>query len=326
MAFVKPHLPAHLTCTYPQHCLTCKGHFQADKRPSLRPKQHTNYRYAERGPTCHFGLYCCTISEPKLTSIHPNRIGVMLCLLRQQVQLRMPSSAELKVCKWLLQKPLFFSSWFDQRAPSQCGWRRQEGEGGSNGSGERNPQRSKINDSRFTGRQETQLTPKLRHSSMADKHPDGCWLCRSNRKPSHAGTRTQRAGSPGPCWALLLGRQLATGASARHGILHLAKQIPFESKGWTGSKALQKRFLWVNTAKWTAPNLDTPPYGFCLLTNSVKQRALLQLQQPKCCYGLFVLGLMLEWFLIRYLHLALYPKSEDRITVFPFRFFLTEYD
>lgn len=34
-----------------------------------------------------------------------------------------------------------------------------------------------------------------------------------------------------------------------------------------------------------------------------------------------MLGLILEWFLIRYLHLVLYPKSEDRITVFPFRVF-----
>lgn len=267
-AFVKPHLPTHLTCTYSQYRLTRKGHFQADKRSSLQPKQHTNYRYAERGPTCHSSH---PISEPKLTSVHPNGTGMMLCLLRQQVQLRCLHQLSCKrandFCKSHCSSAVDLTR---ERLPSAAGGSRKGRETGSKRSRERNPQRSKIN-SWGAGNPAHTQTQTLLYGRQAS-WPLLALLFQQEAVPR---CRTQRAGSAGSCWALLPGRQLALGASARHGILHLANHIPFEFKGWAGNKVLQKYFLRGITAKWTTPILDTPPYGFCVFTDSVKQRALL---------------------------------------------------
>lgn len=252
MAFVKPHLQTPLTCPYFQHYLTRKEYFQADKRLHLHSKPCTNWGDAESRLMCHLGL-CLHNTRAKTYSYPPHQNRHHTAFIWVLLQRETSSSAELKLHHWLLQMPLFFGTWFHYIKPAH--WAACLGVAGRRGrealsrAGRgRNPPRSKINDSWFPGRQETQLTPKHRHSSMADKHPDDCWLCCCHRKLPHP--------------ALQQGLRAAATHALLAGFPHFAGNISgmlSESKGaastfcfnpqhcqWTRYR--REYFLWVNTA------------------------------------------------------------------------------
>lgn len=159
-AFVWPHLQTspdlHLFPVLPDRQGTFPGRQKAPSPPQ-----------AVQGWMCHFSLSLCTASEPKLPSTHPIKRSTLLYLFVSAARDILVSSTEaVQVTR---ADVLFLDIGFHYIKPAHweiCweGGDRKEGEGGKGGSlftreGKRKPQRSKINDSWFTGRQETQLIP-----------------------------------------------------------------------------------------------------------------------------------------------------------------------